>query len=334
MNQPSRFEIETLANEIFGAGRERRIRGFAQKETRVLAKVRSTGNIGGYLPALVKHGAECLRSEIIALADAWVESFTLSRMASHVWAETALETAALQMAGGTVSGIRGKLHLLARRTRMPIEDGTGHLEREITASKNGALREGKLRMKKQRVSFEISQSPPGRAEGSPSPKPTSRTHREGTNSISQLMSRIGRPISEEMLKAMASARLTTEDFEGKSSSILNRMHRMAGRMEFSAEEFRNVLPALLKELELEIPAEVLQPPPGKAGRPLSERTGDIHREWVGLGKPKVTAQVCDRLAKTFFQDELNEATIGSVQHRRVRERVRQAIRRSEQRIAT
>jgi hypothetical protein len=159
MNLPSRFEIGTLANEIFEADHERRIRDFAQEETRVLAQVRSTHNIGGYAPALVQCGVERLRSEILTLADAWAEAFTLYGVPSDVWAEKALEKAALQMAGGTVSGIRGQLHLLKIRTRNPIQDVRGHLEREISASMNGALREGKLRLKRQRIKSKDSESP-------------------------------------------------------------------------------------------------------------------------------------------------------------------------------
>jgi hypothetical protein len=69
MNSPSRFEIEKLANEIFAADQERRIREFAKEETRVLAQVRSTHNAGGYAPALVQCGAARLRSKILTLAN-------------------------------------------------------------------------------------------------------------------------------------------------------------------------------------------------------------------------------------------------------------------------
>jgi hypothetical protein len=159
MNFPSRFEVEKLANEIFGADREGRIVEFAKERNRALAKVRSTGNIGGYGPALVQSGAESLRSEILTLADAWVEAFEDYGMPSDALAEEALEKAASQMAGETVSGIRAQLHLLKVRTRKNIRDVGGHLERTISATGRGALRIGKLRMKRQRIKFRNSEIP-------------------------------------------------------------------------------------------------------------------------------------------------------------------------------
>jgi hypothetical protein len=72
---------------------------------------------------------------------------------------------------------------------------------------------------------------------------------------------------------------------------------------------------------------------GKGGRPLKDQTRDIHEAWVKMGKPKQTAEVCDRIAKIFFGGELKGA-LGSAQHRKVRERVRQALRRFERRAAT
>ena len=100
MNPPSRLEIEALANEIFNANRQTRIRDFEQAEKLTLTQVRSTHNIGGYAPALVESRAARLRSEILTLADAWVEAFSSYGVPSEDWAVNALEIAALQMAGG------------------------------------------------------------------------------------------------------------------------------------------------------------------------------------------------------------------------------------------
>jgi hypothetical protein len=109
---------------------------------------------------------------------------------------------------------------------------------------------------------------------------------------------------------------------------------MAGRMETSVEEFRAELPALLRELGLETPKGVIQSPRGKGGRPIKEQTSSIHAEWVRIGKPQRTSALLDRLAETFFADELRGVPRGSPQHRKVRERVRQTLQRGEKRAAT
>ena len=78
----------------------------------------------------------------------------------------------------------------------------------------------------------------------------------------------------------------------------------------------------------------LQPPLGRAGRPLAETTDKIHAEWVRIGRPKITAPVCDRIARLFFSNELGTMPPGSHLHRKVRERVRRALQRVEKRTAT
>jgi hypothetical protein len=73
---------------------------------------------------------------------------------------------------------------------------------------------------------------------------------------------------------------------------------------------------------------------GKAGRPSEDRTSKIHAKWVEMGRPTTRALICDKIAKDFFGNELRQAKPGSQKHRRVRERVRQAIQRCERRSAT
>jgi hypothetical protein len=73
---------------------------------------------------------------------------------------------------------------------------------------------------------------------------------------------------------------------------------------------------------------------GKSGRPPKDQTGKIHAEWTRIGKPHRTAAVLDRIADAFFADELKGILRGSPQHRKVRERVRQALQRCEKRTAT
>jgi hypothetical protein len=153
-NPPSRFEIEKFANEKFEADLERRIDEYARKQTQALAQVRSRGNIGGYLPALIQCKQEKLRAEILVLADAWVGAGTIYAVPLPVGVEKALEKAAAEMTAGTVSALCGELDLMAKRTRIPQNNITGN--REIESAMKSALREGKLRLKTQRIQAERS----------------------------------------------------------------------------------------------------------------------------------------------------------------------------------
>jgi hypothetical protein len=72
----------------------------------------------------------------------------------------------------------------------------------------------------------------------------------------------------------------------------------------------------------------------KAGRPPKDQTCKIHAEWVRLGEPRITGTICDKIAKIVFAEELKGIERGSPQHRKVRERVRQAIQRHERRVTT
>jgi hypothetical protein len=152
---PSRFEIEKFVNEKFQAGIEDRIDGYAQKEAQSLAQVRSKGNIGGYLPALIHCKQEKLRTEILILADAWVEAGTVYAVSLPIGAEEALERAATLMTGGTNSAFQGEYVLMCGRTRRtPSGKGVAAGLRAITQSMRSALREGRLRIKKQRIETE------------------------------------------------------------------------------------------------------------------------------------------------------------------------------------
>lgn len=67
---------------------------------------------------------------------------------------------------------------------------------------------------------------------------------------------------------------------------------------------------------------------GKAGRPPKQLTSDIRAEWTRMGSPDITAAILDRIGKILFPHELRGFEPGSTEHTRVRERVRQALRRS------
>lgn len=154
----ARYEIEKFAKDAFATARDRIQKDYANKERHVLRQVRLTGNSGGYLPALVKLKADNVREVILALADAYVEAFTLYKVPSDTQAEKALKMSAQQMVGGAISAVRGQLRLRAGRLRK-AEEGQGmpwHLE--IERSMDSALEEGLLRLNRQRIQFRNSET--------------------------------------------------------------------------------------------------------------------------------------------------------------------------------
>jgi len=77
-----------------------------------------------------------------------------------------------------------------------------------------------------------------------------------------------------------------------------------------------------------------QVPKGSAGRPPNERTFELHKAWVEMGRPKITVQTCDDLAKMVFPDECAKVKRGSNKHKNLRDRCRAAIQRIEKKLAT
>ena len=149
---PSQFEIEQYANEIFRAGLEDRIDGYAKKQAQALQVAGSTNNIGARLPALIQCKRERLRAEILILADAWVQAATTYNVPLGKWADKALEKAAVRMAGGVRSAFQGEIELHAARTRTSTSEKGGG--REIERAMKSALGEARLRLKTQRIKVE------------------------------------------------------------------------------------------------------------------------------------------------------------------------------------
>jgi hypothetical protein len=163
MNPPSRFEIEKFANDAFEIARHDILAEYADKLNHVAGQVRLTGNRGSYLPTLFGWGAERVREIIRARAKAYVEAFTLYRVPSDAQAEKVLRTCAREIAAGSISAIRGHLRLRSGRLRIG-EEGQGrpwHLE--IERAMDAALKEGVLRLRRQRIEFKGSESIPLRA---------------------------------------------------------------------------------------------------------------------------------------------------------------------------
>ncbi len=154
MRSASQFEIERFANERFQVERERISQEHRQKETEALAEARLRGN-SGYQPALIQCKQERLRAQILAFADALAEAAAIHGVPLHAGAEHTLEEASLQMAGGILSAIRGEMDLRSKRTRTADRNSGGDLA--IQRAMISAVREGKLRLKKQRIVAERSE---------------------------------------------------------------------------------------------------------------------------------------------------------------------------------
>jgi hypothetical protein len=133
----------------------------------------------------------------------------------------------------------------------------------------------------------------------------------------------------EIVLSQARIPLMATELEKKDAVLRQRrLLEIASRMRRSTEEFRCQLPVLLKELGADVPARILQPAPGKPGRPPSTNTEKILSEWIKRGRPQVTGRLCDQIGKTTFAAEIKKASPGSAEFRRVRERVRRTLSRS------
>lgn len=71
----------------------------------------------------------------------------------------------------------------------------------------------------------------------------------------------------------------------------------------------------------------------KAGRPPKGATSDIRRAWIELGQPVMTSPVLSSIARVVFPTEWEKATTES-ERRKLRERIRAAIKRHEDHPAT
>jgi hypothetical protein len=172
----------TFAKDAFSVARDRILDEYAEKRNQVLRQVRLTRNRGGYVPALTKCAGECLREEILALADAWVEEFTLRGIPCIAKADKDLDLTAREMAAGSNSALRGQLDLMSRRTGIPLNHSFGYINRELGKFMSSALKEGRLRIKRQRL---VAQTSIHRTQkGGPSINPAQAKKHDSVSSFS------------------------------------------------------------------------------------------------------------------------------------------------------
>jgi hypothetical protein len=149
MGRPARSEIEKFANDAFAVARDRILKEHVDQQRRALGQAEFAGNSGAYLPTLINCEAQHVRETILALADAYMEAFTIHGVPSETRVD--LRAVARQVTAGAISGIRGQLRLRSGRLRI-AEEGRGvpwHLE--IERAMDAAVKEGLLRLKRQRI---------------------------------------------------------------------------------------------------------------------------------------------------------------------------------------
>lgn len=154
----TRDEIESFAQDKFAVARDLLTERLPEKQRHALNQVRSTGNSGGYAPALIKLATERVREMILALADAYVEAFDTCGAPSDIEAERTLQKSAVEFAAGSISAITGQAHLDSLRLRLPDRPIPG-LHSAVKIAVSSAIREGLLRLKEQRLKFKTSASP-------------------------------------------------------------------------------------------------------------------------------------------------------------------------------
>jgi hypothetical protein len=170
MGLANRQEIEKHATDEFAVAQERIAIKHGKKWHRAKSELGQRGNIRGYAPTLTALAARHVRQQIIACADAYVKAFTLFGSGCDAEAERSLEVGALQIAGGAVSAVCGEIDLISKRTRKHLNDPVGYVNREIEKSRLSALREGRLRLKRQRIKFVHNPTPAEAAKPSRSPE--------------------------------------------------------------------------------------------------------------------------------------------------------------------
>jgi len=160
----ARREIELFAQETFAVFHDRILEQFPQKWNSVLNQARSTGNSGAFAPAATRVATERVRELILALADAYVDAFTICGAPSDAQAETTLQKSADEFAAGALEAVLGQAKLDSARTRSPERPIPG-IERAMQLAVSSALREGKLRLKEQRIKFRTPANPSQEASG-------------------------------------------------------------------------------------------------------------------------------------------------------------------------
>lgn len=192
--KPSQREVQKYASEIFLAAIEDRIVEYAKHRGQALGDARLTNNARAYLPALIKCKQERLRTEILLLADAWVEAGNIYEVALHNWAHAALEKTALQITAGICSTFREELNLRAARTKRPRNSSGGG--REIRSTMKLVLRQAHLKLETQRIKIEralkggasplnLTPTPVTKAAGPPMPGEVPLTAKEARDSDTQ-----------------------------------------------------------------------------------------------------------------------------------------------------
>jgi len=72
-----RAKIEQFTNQAFAVTRDQLGERQAERRNQALRLARLSGNRGAYVPAVTRCATEDVRESILALADAYVEAFTL-----------------------------------------------------------------------------------------------------------------------------------------------------------------------------------------------------------------------------------------------------------------
>lgn len=151
-NQSARQEIKKFAEETFGVSRSAILLKYGDPGKYASAEVSRTGNGDAYLPALIDWASRRVQDSIIALAESYVETFSLFQRPSDRQAESDIERGAKEITAGAISAVRGQMSLYAQRTGQIIDRGTRfHLE--IERAMRAAIKEAFIRLRRQRIEY-------------------------------------------------------------------------------------------------------------------------------------------------------------------------------------
>jgi len=138
MADATRAEADRLAKLTCKAKQERTIREFGEERSRVITRVTLSGNVAGYLPALIEWAVERLKASIAVQADAYIEAFNAFNLPCDEAVEKTLWQAASDFSAGSIMNIRNdrsvKQYRLGLGSPWHLE-----IEREMHASAKDAI---------------------------------------------------------------------------------------------------------------------------------------------------------------------------------------------------
>ena len=155
MAGPSQPAITKLAKDAFEIAVADVPEKRAERERQALAAASRTGNIATYPDVLVRLAGERVTEMFLVGVDAYLDVFSTLELPADAQTERFFEAVALQIASGATSWVHGQLDLYRMRTKNPVNDPGGHLNRTVQRGMSSAQKKAKFRTEQQRIKAKL-----------------------------------------------------------------------------------------------------------------------------------------------------------------------------------